>query len=278
MRFKKVYIEILNSCNLQCSFCIQNQRMPKMMDIEQFQHIINEIKPYTNYVYLHVLGEPLLHPNLVEFLNICAKEGIQVNLTTNGTLIKNRIEDLVTCSIRQINISLHSYSQHHQKNYLKDIVDSVKKLEDNTFISYRLWSMRNGILDEDSQAMLNELCEHYHVEAKNSNKSMKLGQHVYLNFDEVFEWPSLQHSLVSNVGSCRGFVDMCAILVDGTVVPCCLDSLGDVTLGNIFTSSFSDILNTKKATAFLEGMKARKLQEELCQKCGYRTRFDRGDL
>lgn len=277
MRFKKIYIEILNSCNLKCSFCIQNQRPSKRMSIEEFQHILNEIKPYTKYVYLHVLGEPLLHPDLNTFLKMCEEADIYVNLTTNGTLLKSCINELQCCKLRQINISLHSYSQHHQNNYVKDLVESVSKLQEQTFISYRLWSKQNGILDEESQQLLEELLVLYDVQTPDDlhqRSSILLDKHVYLNFDEVFEWPSIHHEFVANKGSCRGFLDMCAILVDGSVIPCCLDSKGDITFGNIFTSPLSSIFESKRATTFLEEMKAKRLHEDLCQKCGYRTRFD----
>ena len=59
MRFKRIYIEITNQCNLKCSFCIQNQRKSKYLSINDFSYILDELRPFTDYIYLHVLGEPL---------------------------------------------------------------------------------------------------------------------------------------------------------------------------------------------------------------------------
>ena len=81
-RFKKVYIEITNVCNLKCSFCLEGRRKKEFIDIDRFEHIIKEIKNYTNLITLHVKGEPLLHPKLEQILEICKKNNIFVNITT----------------------------------------------------------------------------------------------------------------------------------------------------------------------------------------------------
>lgn len=278
MRFKKIYIEISNMCNLQCPFCIQNQRPPHSLSFAQFAHVIREIKPYTQYVYLHVMGEPLLHPLLPEFLEECRKENIQVNITTNGTLLKKRWKELRHLPIRQMNISLHSFEAHHQESYIKDIVSCVEEMKD-TYVSYRLWTVQEGTWNEDNKRMIEDLSSAYHIsiprEHWTPSRSIPLKERVFLHVEEPFVWPSLQHTFVTEKGSCRGFIDMCAVLCDGSVTPCCLDSRGDLTLGNIFETPFSVILKQENAQRFLAGMRQHRLPAELCQKCRYRLRFDR---
>lgn len=278
MRFKKVYIEITNTCNLKCPFCIQNQRPAKVMSIAEFSHILEEIKPYTNYVYLHVMGEPLSHPQLPEFLAICAKMQIFVNITTNGTLLKKRIEDIKSLPIRQLNISLHSYAVHHQKEYIKNVVECAKQLS-NTYISYRFWCLRQHDMNADDRLMLQEVGACYerdiHEEAIKPHMSIKLHDKTFISFDEVFTWPALQNPFVSHRGNCRGFMDMCAILSDGCVVPCCLDANGVMKYGNIFETSFSDILQQARTKQFCHHMRKQELIEPLCQHCSYRLRFQK---
>jgi MoaA/NifB/PqqE/SkfB family radical SAM enzyme len=75
--FKKIYIEITNSCNFHCSFCFSTTQPTRFISVKNFQTIVEKIKPYTNYIYLHVLGEPLLHPQLEEILNVAEREGIE---------------------------------------------------------------------------------------------------------------------------------------------------------------------------------------------------------
>ena len=62
MKFKKIYLEITNVCNLKCSFCHGTKRRKQFIDFEDFQQILAKIKNYTNYLYFHIMGEPLMHP------------------------------------------------------------------------------------------------------------------------------------------------------------------------------------------------------------------------
>lgn len=88
--FKKVYIEITSVCNLACSFCPPTARAKGLIKVEQFNKILDEIRPHTKYIYLHVKGEPLLHPRIDQLLDAAHAKGFKVNITTNGTLIKKK--------------------------------------------------------------------------------------------------------------------------------------------------------------------------------------------
>lgn len=282
MRFKKIYIEITNSCNLKCSFCIQNQRTPKFMSVQEFEYVLKEIKPYTKYIYLHVLGEPLSHPYLEAILQLCFEYGIQVNMTTNGTLLAKRKEILLNAkALRQINVSLHSFTQHEHistDTYLKEVFDTCDALaEKGVYISYRLWNMQNHILNDETKNLINKMKVYYpalDMEQEWKRNSITLKERRYLHFEEVFAWPSLQADIVSTQGKCYGMKSMCAILSNGEVVPCCLDSKGDCSFGNIFNQSFSSILESEIVSVFTQNLENKKLTSELCQRCGYRTRFD----
>ena len=106
-RFKRIYIEITNACNLSCTFCQETKRERGFMSVEEFTKIIDEIKPYTDYIYLHVKGEPLLHPELEQILQICEENHIRINITTNGTMVRKQLDILTSHQVHQINISMH---------------------------------------------------------------------------------------------------------------------------------------------------------------------------
>ena len=117
-KFKQVYIEITNICNLNCSFCPKNNRPKKNMTIEEFDTITDEISPLTNTICLHLMGEPLLHPNIKEIFEICNKKNLNVYLTTNGTLIKQNLDLLKSGCAKRISVSLHSFEANNNSNSL----------------------------------------------------------------------------------------------------------------------------------------------------------------
>lgn len=279
MRFKRFYIEITNTCNLACSFCIQNARKPHQMNIEEFQHVIQEVKSYTKHVYFHVLGEPLSHPLLKEFFEICKKAELEVIITTNGTLLKKKLEDLCHAGcLRQINISLHSFPEHQQEQYLETIFIAAKELaKENIHVNYRLWSLKSGKLTKESEELLHCVLHHYGKDVQDIElKRMcrfDLDHYIHLHFEDIFTWPSLQEPYINDKGTCLGMKSMCAVLSDGSVVPCCLDTKADITLGNIFETPLKEIIESKRCKDMVKNFQNRCIQEELCKHCSYRLRF-----
>lgn len=274
-KFKKIYIEITNSCNLNCSFCSKVEKPKRMMTIEEFGHILSEIKTYTDNIYLHVKGEPLLHPNLIEFLHIAEEFDIKVNITTNGVLFPKKVEELVKCnSLQKINFSLHS--ENNVPNYLESVFNSVEKLKNKTII-YRLWTLQDGKFDEKSTKTVEKIIDHYKLSPETVEKiynenNVKITPTIYVDKDNEFEWPDDKKNEENN-GFCMALKTQIAILVDGTVVPCCLDSNGKIDLGNIYTDSFESIINGKRCLDLKKSFQDRKPCEKLCLNCTYKNRF-----
>lgn len=272
MRFKKIYIEITNTCNLNCSFCVQNSRENAMMTPEQFEHILKQIHRYTKTVYLHVLGEPLMHPQLDVFLGLANQYHLQVNITTNATLLPKQLPILLKHNhLHQINISLHAFPD--KPNYLNETLDCAEQLSaQGKYVSLRLWTIENNQLNNEMKELMEKLVARYHVEVKHLKDSIKLLPSLFLSFDSLFTWPSIHHSFVSNRGNCQGWRHMCGILVDGRVVVCCLDSKAEAKLGNIYEESFDLILDRNEK--LVEDFRKHKLALELCQHCSYHQRFN----
>lgn len=294
-RFKKVYIEITNCCNLSCEFCPKTNRKPEFISIEHFKYVLKQVKPYTDYIYLHLMGEPLLHPLIGEFLAAAKEEELKVNITTNGTLLLKQEQLLLESpALRQVNISLHSFEANENQisltEYVNQVLEFVLHAKDNTKIisSIRLWNMDNldaikrnspllGANDQNAKILklmeqvleidesLSELLE--------TRKQLKLTNQVYLNMAQKFDWPGNEKQVLSEDVFCYGLRDQIGILVDGTVVPCCLDSEGNIALGNIYEQNFDEILQSQRARRMYEGFSKRMAVEELCKRCGYATRF-----
>ena len=274
-KFKKIYIEITNICNLSCSFCSIDNRLKEIITPEKFEEILKKIDKYTDYIYLHVKGEPLLHPNLKELLDIANKYNKQVNITTNGTLINEKIDILLHPAIRQINISLHS--ENNKENYIEDINRNVDKLKDKIIV-LRYWTLKDNKLNEISTNLVDKIISYYKLSTDtvnkiNSENHIKLRDNLYLDKQNEFVWPDLSNDYYNEIGTCYALKDQLAILVDGTVVPCCLDSNGIINLGNIYNNSLEEIINSTRFTNMKKGFENRKCNEELCKHCSFKDRL-----
>ena len=277
-RFRKIYVEITNICNMHCSFCPETTRAKAFMRKEDFKYVAEEIVKYTDFVYLHVKGEPLMHKELEEILNICNEYGLKVNISTNGTLLKDKKDILKNANIRQLNLSLHSFEkseniceeeQNALNSYIENIVSICNELAENgTIIRYKLWNQTKS----SNKEILEYLEKVYGMQLVNEpyKKDKKLKNNVFLSIKVPFEWPDINKEKESEKGTCYGLKAQIAILVDGTVVPCCVDNNGDIPLGNIFKEPLDSILNSKRAQDILQGFKDNKCVEKLCKKCEYR--------
>lgn len=265
--FKKIYLEITNNCNLDCSFCIGNTRSKKFMSVNDFKLILHKLKDYTKYLYFHILGEPLLHPHINELIDL-ASSNFYVNITTNGYLIKRILNNK---NIRQINISLHSFDLKYQKSlddYMSDIFETVKTLsQNNTLIKYRLWTS-----SPSSKEIITKLNKQYHthIDSDLTNaRELKLSDNVFFEVEHEFIWPSLDNNYYSEIGSCRGTRDFIGILVSGDIIPCCLDSAGLMVLGNIYKDELSDIIRSDFYKSLKEGFQNNQKIHPLCRKCNF---------
>jgi len=261
--YKKVYVEITNNCNLNCDFCIKNHRINKFMSMDEFKVILDKLKGHTKYLYFHLLGEPLLHPHINEFIDLASKD-YYINITTNGYLIK-RIKD--NKNIRQINISLHSYDERYHldlETYINNIFDSIDTLKKQTYISLRFWTKSKYINE-----ILGFINKKYHLDLNISNikNNITLEENVFLSTNEEFIWPDLENEYYDEIGTCLALKDHIGILVDGTIVPCCLDSKGYIDLGNIYKEDLNDVQRKDRYIQMINGFKQNKKVEFLCKKC-----------
>ncbi|MCU6794018.1 SPASM domain-containing protein [Paenibacillus sp. WQ 127069] len=288
-KFKKTYIEITSVCNLACTFCPQTKRQSNFIKIDAFTKILDEIKPHTDYIYFHVKGEPLLHPRIDELLDLSHERGFKVNITTNGTLItKNKHKILPKPALRQMNFSLHSFDGHegstNKEAYIMNILDFVKEAVATTplLVSLRLWNLDTDNTTNLERSRNREILEmiekafelDFKIEEKFVRGSgLKIAKQIYLNQDHEFQWPDLKEDEDEGKGFCHALRNQAAILVDGTVVPCCLDGEGVINLGNINQTPFSEIVEGERANNLYNGFSRREVVEELCRKCGYRQRF-----
>ena len=259
------------------------------MDEARFKQILKAIRPYTDYVSFHLMGEPLLNPNLARFFKMSHEAGLKVNLTTNGTLLKQTQSVLLNASaLRQVNLSLSSFEANVMtvslERYLTRVTEFVKQCVENSDIicAIRLWNM-DSVHSKGSNRFNEQILKFLEthldmakgtlaVLLKDKPNAM-LKERVFLHLAEKFEWPDLKKTDEVHKVFCHGLRDQMGILVDGTVVPCCLDSDGNIALGNVLNTPLEDILHSERAIALFNGFSRRHAAEPLCQKCGYARRY-----
>ncbi len=260
------------------------------MPLEQFRQILDAVKKHGDYLYFHVKGEPLLHPELGAFLDLSNEKGFKVNITTNGTRLAAVKEVLLhKVAIRQMNISLQSFEfqeEKDQENYMQQVMAFVleAKAQTDMYIELRLWNLEeDGVSEAGAQrnsrllkTIENALDLSFELQEEIcKGKGVKIAERIYLSQSYEFEWPELNKDVISTDGFCYGLRNQLAILVDGTVIPCCLDSEGQINLGNFFeVEKLDEIIDGARAQALLNGFSNREVVEPLCQRCGYRKRFD----
>ena len=276
----RVYIEITNRCNLACDFCHGTKRPLGTMPPEDFRRIAEKLRGETSYLYLHVLGEPLLHPQLKELLAIAGELGFRVCLVTNGTLLHKRREELLAAkSLHKVSVSLHSFEGNGGAGdlpaYLQQVWDVCLPLsERGVLCALRLWNegtapRLNGAVEAFLSQRIGRDVESLPRDAR-GNRTLR--PNLFLERAERFGWPDL-NAPESGANFCHGFTRQLAVLWDGMVTPCCLDSEGDIPLGNLLSQPLEEILQGERAAAMAAGFAARKPTEELCRRCGYARRF-----
>lgn len=288
-KFDRINLEITTDCNLSCSFCPHaalHGSDQVILSPSQFEKIAMQAKPLCEQLTLHLLGEPLCHPQLEQLLIVANSLEVPIEITTNGLLLSKWQQQLADAkTLRQINFSLQSFIDNYPDRSIEDYLamlcafaDQLYRLRPEIYINYRWWKVDGDVVDPLLESLIVFLERHYQTTIRrginvSTIKSKKIADHIYLHFDSRFDWPSLQAPFISAQGTCRALQTHIGIHADGTVVPCCLDYQKVMVLGNCLETPLTKILETDRARQMLEGFGKGKLVEELCRHCSYIARF-----
>lgn len=274
-KYSRVYVEITNICNKNCSFCPGTVRPHKRMTPEEFSFVAKSLGGLTDYLYFHVMGEPLTHPDLPKFIKCATNLGFKCAITTNGTLLDRVGDGILGSGLYKLNISVHSFEDGDEESYLS-YINSIacfadRSSSDGILTVLRLWNKGydGGLNDRTLEILKTRL----RGEWKWGNRGARIRHKLHLEYGDRFDWPDMEAQNLGNEVFCYGLNDHFGILCDGRVIPCCLDREGAITLGNIFDQNIKDILSSDRAEAIRCGFEKKCAVEELCQKCGYARRF-----
>ena len=273
--YTRAYVEITNICNMNCSFCHGHSRPPRQMTEAEYARVLDQLSGKTQYIYHHLMGEPLVHPLLPRFIQMACEAGFRPMLTTNGTLLDRFGDGLLIPGLHKVNISLHSFEgdqpQTHA-HYIRTVSDFAEKANRmGIIISLRLWN--NGFDEGKNPTTVTLLKENLSGQWMPNSRGYRIRDRLFLEWGDRFLWPDQNAPDNGEHVFCHGLGDHFGILCDGTVVPCCLDSDGVIALGNVFREELSDILSSPRAKAILDGFRRRHAVEDLCRRCGYARKF-----
>lgn len=287
--FEKIYLEISNICNLQCSFCPPVKRVDAVLPAQRFRSYLQSIKGYSRRVCLHVMGEPLGHKEFPLFVEVAVEMGISLEITSNGTLLnKANQQALMNPCVVQVNFSVQSFFDNFPQSdpgrYIQSLFSfcqSARVYRPDLYINFRLWNLGVGGKDQScNDFFLEAVGKEFQVELNPNvdpafRKSKKITGRIYLHFDSRFEWPEESRLEARTQGTCYGSRSHLAVHANGDVVPCCLDKEAQVLLGNLSSQSLDEILNSKRFLEIRGGFERGQLIEPLCQTCQYSTRFEK---
>ena len=274
--YSRVYVEITNVCNMSCSFCHGHTRTPSFISERDFLRVLDELEEKTRYLYYHLMGEPLLHPDLPHFLSLAASRGFRSVITTNGTMLDVRGEELLNGGIYKVNVSVHSLEDEcveTRERYLRSVLSFADRASRaGVIVVLRLWNrgFDGGLNDFVFQSLKQRF---FDGEWAENTRGIRIRDKLHIEWGERFVWPDKDAPVQGESVFCYGLSDHFGILCDGTVVPCCMDSDGVINLGNVFKTSLEEILSSKRARAICEGFLKKRGTEELCRRCAYAQRF-----
>jgi len=247
-----------------------------VMDESAFYTLLSKLQPWTDYLYFHLMGEPLCHPNLAIYLTLADTLGFRVILTTNGTLLhKQEAVLLQSPALHKINISLHAFEANDIETDFDTYLDRCflfgQKASGKLLVVYRLWN--NGGADLKNPKILERMKAYFPEPWVTERQGTRISHRIYLQYGEKFDWPDINAVPIQEKVRCYGLRDQIGVLCDGTVVPCCLDHNGDLPLGNLLKENMEDILSAPRSQALYNTLKNGTCRESLCRRCGFSQRF-----
>ena len=267
----RCYLEITNICNLDCLFCPKTSREKRSLSPAEFDLLTDKLRGKIKFLYFHLMGEPLLHRHLPEFISMAREKGFIPVLTTNGTLL-SRAGAVMDARPYKMQVSLHAHEGNGMDNleqYVGEVMDfALEAASKGIIMVLRLWNQ--GGYDKENERLLDIVAGRAPRPWKQSRSGWTVSDNLFIEYGRMFEWPEGEKPENGEEDAfCYALRNQIGVLVDGTVVPCCLDSAGVLNLGNLFEKDLDEVLTSPRARAIYDGFTKHKAVEPLCRRCGY---------
>lgn len=259
-----IQIESSTVCNARCLFCPHSKmtREHGVMSDVIFHKIVKEgkemgVKHFTPFLN----GEPFLFPKIFEWLDYLKKERVETHLFTNASLLnKEKIDRLVVYKhIKFVYCSFHGATKETYQRVMGNL--NFEKTKEN--IKYLIAKASFPVYA--SMVVFEE-----NVHEKEEFKKM-WGK--YTNFTRLFNWGGNIKSKYERTGTrvpCERVMRYMTILWDGRVCLCCMDSDGEVILGNLNKQSLREIWENNQWLR--DKHQNLDFDTKLCRSCNFNTK------
>jgi radical SAM protein with 4Fe4S-binding SPASM domain len=109
-------IEFSRVCNFRCSYCYVDAKVECTNELsrEEIKDVILQAKELGARKIIILGGEPSVYPHLVEMLHFLGKEGLEVEMFTNGTGIDEELATILAREKVRVALKLNSRSEKIQ--------------------------------------------------------------------------------------------------------------------------------------------------------------------
>ena len=253
-------IEVASVCNFNCVMCPRTLYSRKdktpFIDVNLIKKLIKESSFDGSYfVELQMAGEPLLHPELGKIVSMIKETGMKVGLSTNGSLIDKKIDELKELDYVTISVdSISKYSDIRVNGKLDVLISNIKLLRSETNAAIDLQIIEMGEWEKEVKAT-KEIFPDYNI---------RTIPDCFLTIQQSPLSPSVCNKICLNPWL------SCSIQSNGNVVPCCFCFWDDIIYGNIREASLKDIWNGKQVS-LLRDQHERGGYELICRRCYMRS-------
>jgi len=286
-----VSIEPVNYCNLACPECFAGNgnltRDKQLLDLDCFQKIINQLPKSISYITFYFQGEPFLHPEFADLVQIANKKNIFTATSTNGHFLSDRdkTKKIISSGLDRIIVSIDGttqevYEKYRKNGKLQKVIDGVKTLVE---LKKELHSKTPYI---EIQFLVMAHNEHQVSEMTALAKSLEVDELTFKSA-QIYEFEDGSELMPQHEKYNRYYKDKdgkyhikgkmknrcwrqwssVIITASGDVLPCCFDKNGAYSFGNVFEHTFNEIWRGKKANEFRKAILNNRKNIDICKNC-----------
>jgi MoaA/NifB/PqqE/SkfB family radical SAM enzyme/ubiquinone/menaquinone biosynthesis C-methylase UbiE len=258
---KTFIVETVLGCDLKCPECALGgdmiSRKKGLLSFEQFKISADKIRPFCDYLFLHIWGEPLLNKDIFKIIEY-ASAFTRTNISTNGNyLTEETAEKLILSGVSDLIVSIDGvsqeiYEQYRRGGFAEKVLRSLKMLQElNLKHGKRVRINPQYIVFKHNQHemyLFKKFCELLELEASFKAPYIRSDSR-YDNSDD----PQFVRPVCPDLASFRQAASGCpdpkqvfTILLDGSCIMCCYDHDGVTNYGNIYQQDVLEIWNSQK--------------------------------